>query len=108
MPVEPIDATADRICIVRYRARATTGPSHGARLTWPHGGPPAPTAPHAREAEMAASGCRIRGLRALEELKKRSEGGSWPDLPICRPVATATPLFSCSRLAAGSTHVRLE
>ena len=97
----------DRICIVRSRARATTGPSHGARPTWPHGGAPAPTAPHARDGEMAASGCRIRGAQSFgrteEEIRGRILAGS-PDLQTFGYSNAAVQLPQ----AAGGTQVRFQ
>ena len=90
----------DRICIVRSRARATTGPSHGARPTWPHGGAPAPTAPHARDGEMAASGCRIRGAKSFGRDPRADLGR------ISRSADLWLQQLSCS--AAAGTHVRFQ
>jgi hypothetical protein len=83
------DATADRISIGRSRAQASTGPLHGARVTWPHGGAPAPTAPPCVEAGGDGR------VRVQDRAGSCSElwGGSWLDHPICGAVATTTPLF---------------
>jgi len=97
MPVEAIDATGSNL----HREISRQGDHWSFARRAPDVAARRRSGPYGPPCERGGDG-RVRvqdqGLRALEELMKRSEGGSWPDLPICRPVATATPLFSCRRL----------
>jgi hypothetical protein len=87
---------------------------HGARLTWPHGSAPAPTAPlpacarYWEEREMGVSGHRIGGSSALG--KKTSDGGSLAGSPDLQRCGYTNHAVQRQQQAAGSssTHIRFQ